>query len=148
MTGDSTAGIVIQSGSITGGVHYHRSPPAPPLPRQLPALPVAWVDREADHLLLHSKSSDSPPDFGSRLIVLSGQDGIGTTTLASRLLHELQDRFRGGSLYVDLRGHEPEGPLPGPPPLGQILEPSRPTRPSDGHCADPSVFLQNTGNDG
>ncbi|MGW2105029.1 tetratricopeptide repeat protein [Streptomyces sp. NPDC001948] len=125
MTGDSTAGIVIQSGSITGGVHYHRSPSAPPLPRQLPALPPAWVDREPDLALLHSKS-DSPPGFGSRLIVLSGQDGIGTTTLASRLLHELQDRFRGGSLYVDLRGYAPEGPLPIGRALGQLLRSVQP----------------------
>ncbi|MFF9436499.1 hypothetical protein ACF1BP_22500 [Streptomyces sp. NPDC014735] len=129
VTGDSTVGIVIQSGSITGGVHYHRSLPAPPLPRQLPALPPAWVDREADLVLLHSKSSDSPPDLGSRLVVLSGQDGIGTTTLASRLLHELQDRFRGGSLYVDLRGHEPEGPLPIGSALGQLLRSVRPGEP-------------------
>ncbi|MER5618808.1 tetratricopeptide repeat protein [Streptomyces sp. NPDC002215] len=87
------------------------------------------MDREADLLLLHSKSSDSPPNFGSRLIVLSGQDGIGTTTLASRLLHELQDRFRGGSLYVDLRGHEPEGSLPIGSALGQLLRSVRPGEP-------------------
>ncbi|WP_326742748.1 hypothetical protein [Streptomyces sp. NBC_01768] len=123
---DATVGTSIQSGSITGGVNFHYSSPQspqspePPLPRQLPALPGAWVDRETDLELLRTQA-DRPQDHGSRLIVLSGQDGIGTTTLASRLLHDLQHHYPGGALYVDLRGHGPDGPLPIGSALGRLL---------------------------
>lgn len=125
LTEHTTVGTSIQAGKINGGVYFQYSPPELPLPRQLPPLPAAWVDREADLALLHDQS-DSPPGFGSRLIVLSGQDGIGTTTLASRLLHEQQGRFGGGALYVNLRGHAPEGTLPVGKALGQLLRSVQP----------------------
>ncbi|MFF3786318.1 hypothetical protein [Streptomyces sp. NPDC001933] len=125
LTGTNNVGTSIQAGAIHGGVYFHYSPPELPLPRQLPPLPAAWVDREADLALLHDRS-DSPPNFGSRLIVLSGQDGIGATTLASRLLHEQQASFRGGAFYINLRGYAPEGPLPVGRALGHLLRSVQP----------------------
>ncbi|MGW6745019.1 tetratricopeptide repeat protein [Streptomyces sp. NPDC055025] len=40
------SGPVLQAGRIDGGVHLHHRQ-APPVPRQLPATPRVWVDREA-----------------------------------------------------------------------------------------------------
>ncbi|MEU1302586.1 tetratricopeptide repeat protein [Streptomyces shenzhenensis] len=102
-------GPTVQAGSIHGGVHVHAPPAATLLPRQLPPAPAAFTDRETDIDFLAS-AIEKLPDYAVRVVVLSGEGGIGKTTLANRLLHLLAGQYPGGQLYKDLRGYAPEGP--------------------------------------
>jgi len=77
-------------------------PPAPVVPRQLPAGIDDFVGRETiaaelERMLL------GPAD-ARRLVQISGPAGIGKTTLAVRVANRVADRFPDGQLYVDLRG--------------------------------------------
>lgn len=129
---DASVGVSVQAGSITGGIAFYTLPPDPPPPRQLPRLPAAWVDRDADLTLLQHRAGTPVGASGIRVIALHGPAGTGTTALAARLLHDLQDAHPGGQLYVDMRGGEPDGPLPPGKALGQLLRSVRPgTLPAD-----------------
>ncbi|MCT6780551.1 tetratricopeptide repeat protein [Streptomyces sp. CS7] len=129
---DASVGVSVQAGSITGGIAFYTLPPDPPPPRQLPRLPAAWVDRDADLTLLQRRAGTPVGASGIRVIALHGPAGTGTTALAARLLHDLKDAHPGGQLYVDLRGGEPDGPLTPGKALGQLLRSVRPgTLPAD-----------------
>lgn len=123
---DSSVGISIQAGSVTGLTFNTASPEPPPPPRQLPVPPVWWVDRDADLTLLHRRASGPDPSPGVRVIAVHGPAGSGTTALATRFLHELHTHHPGGQLYVDMRAGEPDGPLPAGKALGQLLRSVRP----------------------
>ncbi|MGX1632476.1 tetratricopeptide repeat protein [Streptomyces albidoflavus] len=129
---DASVGISVQAGSITGGIAFYTLTPDPPPPRQLPRLPATWVDRDADLTVLQHQAGAPVGASGARVIALHGPVGTGTTALAARLLHDLQDAYPGGQLYVDLRGGEPDGPLTPGRALGQLLRSVRPgTLPAD-----------------
>ncbi|WP_329241263.1 tetratricopeptide repeat protein [Streptomyces sp. NBC_01478] len=100
------------------------APDAPPMrPAQLPpALPV-FVGREAElvrlHALLDETEAETVPHSGARtdpdtatlpptvISAIGGLAGVGKTTLALHLAHDVADRFPGGQLYVNLRGFAP-----------------------------------------
>ncbi|WP_329160683.1 ATP-binding protein [Streptomyces anulatus] len=123
---DASVGVSVQAGSITGGVTFYAPPSDPPPPRQLPRPPAWWVDRDADLTLLQHRASSPHGGSGVRVIAVHGPAGTGTTALAARLLHELQDTHPGGQLYVAMRGGEPDGPLTPGRALGQLLRSVRP----------------------
>jgi len=50
--------------------------------------------------------SDTPQPGVSRVCVLAAMGGVGKTTLAVHLAHELAERYPDGQLYLDLRGSE------------------------------------------
>ncbi|WP_217809889.1 AfsR/SARP family transcriptional regulator [Micromonospora sp. NBS 11-29] len=84
--------------------------PAPrPRPAQLPAAPATFVGRRAElarALRLHSG------DERAATVVISaigGMAGVGKTTLAVHLAHQLAHRYPDGQLYVNLRGFDPSG---------------------------------------
>ncbi|MEW1757377.1 hypothetical protein AB0393_12805 [Streptomyces cyaneofuscatus] len=132
MVQDASVGVSVQAGSITGGIAFYTLAPDPPPPRQLPRLPATWVDRDADLTLLRHRAGTPVGASGTRVISLHGPAGTGTTALAARFLHDLQDAHPGGQLYVDLRGGEPDGPLTPGKALGQLLRSVRPgTLPAD-----------------
>ncbi|MGY1497563.1 AfsR/SARP family transcriptional regulator [Streptomyces sp. QTS52] len=100
-----------------------------PRPAQLPAAPSHFVGRDAEterllsHVSAHSSApssdsstSDSPSDggatTGSRALIISaigGMAGVGKTTLALHLAHQIADRYPDGQLYVNLRGFDLNG---------------------------------------
>ncbi|WP_446038021.1 tetratricopeptide repeat protein [Streptomyces sp. SID1121] len=101
-------GASIQTGSIQS-VHFHEAHALPPAPRELPASPQVWVDREDDVDRL-AQMCGSASD-GVRCVAICGPGGIGKSALAVRLLRRL-DRAEGRpQLYVDLRGHPGQTPL-------------------------------------
>ncbi|MEU0108316.1 tetratricopeptide repeat protein [Streptomyces sp. NPDC006251] len=124
--GDSTLyGPSVQAGYIHGGVHFHEAPFVVPTPRQLLPVPAAFTDRVDDLERLTTRLERMPADT-VRIAVISGPSGIGKSALASRLLHELGDRFPGGQLYADLRGYAHEGPARPAEILGRFLRSLRP----------------------
>jgi DNA-binding SARP family transcriptional activator len=98
-----------------GTVTLRRAPAAPAAPdddRAAPAqLPADLADftgrsRQIAQLgqLLRQAAEQQPPSGPGALAVVTGAGGIGKTTLAIRIAHQLRDRFPDGQLYVDLRG--------------------------------------------
>ncbi|MFB9439737.1 ATP-binding protein [Streptomyces showdoensis] len=125
LTGAATVhGSVVQAGEVRGDVHIHvppaaGTPPAPhvrPAPRQLLPAPEHFTGR-ADAL---DALDALLPQLGGRplLTVVSGPAGVGKSSLVTRWLHGLTDRFPDGQLYADLRGHLPDA---GPAAPGEIL---------------------------
>ncbi|WP_052372384.1 tetratricopeptide repeat protein [Amycolatopsis taiwanensis] len=80
-----------------------------PVPSQLPPPPRSFTNRTRESSLLRQWIDEE--QTGPPVVVISGVAGVGKSTLALRLLHDLRDRFPGGQLYVDLGAFAPDGPV-------------------------------------
>ncbi|MGW4483281.1 BTAD domain-containing putative transcriptional regulator [Amycolatopsis sp. NPDC004368] len=82
----------------------------PQVPHQLPADLVAFAGREADlkalRALLPADDSTSTP-----IASVEGMGGMGKTTLSVHFAHEVAERFPGGQVFLNLRGHGPGEPV-------------------------------------
>ncbi|GHE85352.1 AfsR/SARP family transcriptional regulator [Streptomyces fumanus] len=78
-------------------------------PSQLPADLVTFAGRRAEldcaAALLPDRGHPQTPLLG----LVSGMAGAGKTTLVVHWAHQMAHRFPDGSLYVNLRGHDPSG---------------------------------------
>lgn len=91
------------------------------VPRQLPPDVPAFTGRaesitDVDLVLL-------PPAGGrsSRIALLSGTAGVGKTALALHWAHRSAPAFPDGQLYADLRGYDPDQPVPPAEVLAEFL---------------------------
>jgi hypothetical protein len=106
---EQVSGVVVQAGTITGGIRYHTGMQHAP-PRQLPMPPAGFVGR-ADELVRLTATLDAATDVGGTVVIsaLAGTGGIGKTWLALSWAHQNLDRFPDGQLFVDLQGFSPAG---------------------------------------
>ncbi|GAB2994142.1 ATP-binding protein [Saccharothrix stipae] len=113
-------GVVVQAGVVHGDVSLHAAPlpPAPVVPRQLPAAPALFAGRSAelarlDRVLTATTAPADPAGArqGATVLVsaIGGAGGIGKTWLALAWAHRRLERFPDGQLFVDLRGFSPTG---------------------------------------
>lgn len=90
----------MQTGRVSGGIHFHGPgnardrPPASPPPRQLPADVAGFVNRvhELDQLNAVVAGENGDPLIIS-VCVIAGTAGAGKTSLALRWAHHARDRF-------------------------------------------------------
>jgi DNA-binding SARP family transcriptional activator/tetratricopeptide (TPR) repeat protein len=87
--------------------------PAATVPRELPA-PVAGFVGRAEELAALTGLLDRPAGQASAVVIsaMGGTAGVGKTALAVQWAHRTADRFPDGQLYVNLRGYDPDRPMP------------------------------------
>ncbi|MGW0436579.1 AfsR/SARP family transcriptional regulator [Micromonospora sp. NPDC003197] len=78
------------------------------LPAQLPPdLPYFTGRGDAQHRTLSLVNGHMMTQVSLPVLAIDGIPGIGKTTLAIHLAHQLTDAYPDGQLYVDLRGFDP-----------------------------------------
>ncbi|WP_433272659.1 NB-ARC domain-containing protein [Actinosynnema sp. CS-041913] len=107
----AVSGVVLQAGTVVGGVHVHSPHPAVPTPRQLPPVPAAFVGHAPELAALSSALTPEHHGNAGRVAVVAGAGGMGKTWLVSHWAHHHVDRFPDGQLFVDLLGFSPAAPL-------------------------------------
>lgn len=90
--------------------------PARRVPRQLPLAPAHFTGRAAELAAL-----DEALRTGARVLGIAGTGGVGKTGLATHWAHAVTPDFPDGQLYVDLRGFDPDAPLPPAEALAALL---------------------------
>ena len=98
------------------------------VPAQLPPETTVFVGRETDLTRLRTLLAPVTPD-APVVGLLSGPAGVGKTTLAVKIAHELSPRFPDGQLFLNLRGFDPHEPAVNPTEtlaalLGELVETS------------------------
>jgi tetratricopeptide (TPR) repeat protein len=83
--------------------------PGRPAPEQLPADAAGFTGRTAELSELDGLLSTVD---GLVVAAVSGTAGVGKTALAVHWAHRVRRSFPDGQLYVNLRGYDPEQPVP------------------------------------
>lgn len=107
---------MVQAGSVSGDIHFHRGPEASGRavvgPRQLPADTHAFVNRTRELGELNAVLGGRD---GERVVfsvhVVAGTAGAGKTSLVLHWAHQVAERFPDGQLFVNLRGYDPGEPV-------------------------------------
>lgn len=107
-------GSALQAENVYGNVHLQASATSVqsevPRPFQLPAFVPPFVNREAQVAALNNLVATAHEGV-LRIVVISGQGGIGKTATAIRGLQSAGKVFEAGVLYGDLRGFATDGPV-------------------------------------
>jgi DNA-binding SARP family transcriptional activator/Flp pilus assembly protein TadD len=93
------------------------------VPRELPA-PVAGFVGRGEELAALTGLLDRSAEQAPAAVVISaigGTAGVGKTALAVQWAHRAADRFPDGQLYVNLRGYDPDRPMPAADALAAFL---------------------------
>jgi tetratricopeptide (TPR) repeat protein len=72
------------------------------VPRALPPVPELLIGRATELSTLRSYLSGLPPNHSPATVVIHGEAGVGRTTLALRLAHEIAEDYPDGQIYADL----------------------------------------------
>ena len=86
-------------------------PDAVTRPRQLPSAVAGFTGRDGELAAL-TKILDSGTPGAVVINAIGGTAGVGKTALAIQWAHQAADRFPDGQLYVNLRGYDPDRPMP------------------------------------
>ncbi|MEJ2853104.1 MULTISPECIES: ATP-binding protein [unclassified Saccharothrix] len=113
---------VVQSRDVQGGIHFHGTSKALPVPRQLPAVSRFFTGRSDDLEMLDSLLRENTTTPHAVIIsTIAGIAGVGKTALAVYWAHRMRDRFPDGELYVNLRGYDPGLPVAAEEAVGRFL---------------------------
>jgi DNA-binding SARP family transcriptional activator len=85
-----------------------------PVPRTLPADDAAFTGR-AEELAALDDALAATGDFASKpmaIWAITGMAGVGKSTLTVHWAHRVADRFPDGQLYLNLRSHGSDEPMP------------------------------------
>jgi transcriptional regulator with XRE-family HTH domain len=100
----------------------HGPAPRAQLPCGLPAPIQAFTGRREERSALQALLGDRGRDSrGLAIAAICGPPGVGKSALAVQWAHEARDLFPDGCLYLDLRGYDPEPPMPGAQALAVAL---------------------------
>ena len=72
------------------------------VPRALPPVPELLIGRAIELSTLRSYLSGLPPNHPPATVVIHGEAGVGRTTLALQLAHEIAEEYPDGQVYADL----------------------------------------------
>ncbi|WNV86436.1 BTAD domain-containing putative transcriptional regulator [Umezawaea sp. Da 62-37] len=75
----------------------------PVVPQQLPASISDFTGREGHLDEIRQLVSGGAGGYGMPIVAISGKGGVGKSSLAVRVAHELSSEFPDGQLYADLR---------------------------------------------
>jgi hypothetical protein len=113
ISGGVQFGPVLQGGEIRATFQLPAA--APVALAQLPARLPGLAGRDAELAVLASLLDPAGTGDARAVSVLAGAPGVGKTTLAVQAAHAAVECgwFRGGALFVDLRGYDEARVLPG-----------------------------------
>jgi DNA-binding SARP family transcriptional activator/tetratricopeptide (TPR) repeat protein len=77
-------------------------------PAQVPAVSAAFVGRANQIRAMTAVIAGELRPGAPRAVAIDGPPGVGKTTLALRLAHDVVEHYPDGQLYVDLRGYSLE----------------------------------------
>jgi DNA-binding SARP family transcriptional activator/Tfp pilus assembly protein PilF len=109
--------------AVTGSARPAEAEPQPTTPRELPSALPGFIGRSAELRTL-TGLLDRPGRHAPEAVVISaigGTAGVGKTALAVQWAHTAADRFPDGQLYVNLRGYDPDQPMPATDALARFL---------------------------
>jgi DNA-binding SARP family transcriptional activator/tetratricopeptide (TPR) repeat protein len=102
------------------------------IPAQLPPVASVFVGRKAELHALDDLVSSIDASAGTttpaterpplRVVVISGTAGVGKSALALHWAHLNSHLYPHGQLYLNMRGHGPEDPMPPPEGLDRLLD--------------------------
>jgi tetratricopeptide (TPR) repeat protein/transcriptional regulator with XRE-family HTH domain len=90
-------------------------------PRQLPAMVAHFTGRAAELRALTRVLDDAGAPGTVVITAIGGTAGVGKTALALHWAHQAARRFPDGQLYVNLRGYDPDRPMPATDALAGFL---------------------------
>lgn len=100
------------AGSGSGGGDGRRADELAVIPRQLPASIADFTGRDADiaeiKRILGGDHKPARDGYAVRIVAISGKGGVGKSSLATRVAHELSADFPDGLLYGDLQNLDGE----------------------------------------
>ncbi|WP_338036261.1 AAA family ATPase, partial [Nocardiopsis chromatogenes] len=104
-------GVVVQAGTVHGGIHLGTVPgSAPAAPLRPPRAPARMADRLRELSLLRHEAHRALTSREPRIAVLTGTGGVGKTAVAARFLETDGPRFADGHLTADLAAFAHSGP--------------------------------------
>lgn len=80
------------------------------IPRQLPASIADFTGRQGHLGEIKQLLAERPDAAAMRIVAISGKGGVGKSSLAIRVAHELADAFPDGHLYADMQAPGGEDP--------------------------------------
>ncbi|MFL6123576.1 BTAD domain-containing putative transcriptional regulator [Actinophytocola sp.] len=86
-------------------------PPVTAVPKQMPASIADFTGREAEIAGIVGILTRRAAGYAVPVVAVSGRGGVGKSSLAVRVAHEVAEHFPDGQLYADLRDGDPADQL-------------------------------------